>query len=90
MKGRVCEVSLGQKGGSSYGKDGREMSNNFSNPVTSQILWPPGSGFSFVLIVYATISRSMKSSYHYFLHDNCIYYFIDLSSALCYLLLFPV
>ena len=44
MKGRVCEVSLGQRGGSSYGKDGRGVKS--CGPTTSQILGPPGSGFS--------------------------------------------
>ena len=40
MKGKVCEVGLGQRGGSSYGKGGRGIrslrSSNFSNPRTSR------------------------------------------------------
>ena len=40
MKGRVCEVRLGEKRGSIYGKSRRGMrslrSSNFSNPSTSQ------------------------------------------------------
>ena len=40
VKGRVCEVRLGQKGGNSYGNGGKGMrslqSRNFSNPRTSR------------------------------------------------------
>ena len=43
VKGRVCEVSLGQRRGSSYGKGGRGMRRL---RATSHILGPPGIGFS--------------------------------------------
>ena len=40
MKGRACEVRLGQREGNSYGKGGRGMRNlrssNISNPRTSR------------------------------------------------------
>ena len=44
MKGRVCEICLGRRGGSSYGVGGRGMRSCCS--TTSQILGPPGIGFS--------------------------------------------
>ena len=44
MKRRVCEVSLGRRGASSYGKGGRGMRS--CGPTTSQILRPPWVGFS--------------------------------------------
>ena len=44
MKGRIFEVSLGRRGRSSYGEGGREM-RSFC-PTTSQVLGPPGFGFS--------------------------------------------
>ena len=41
VKGRVCDISLGQRGGSSYGKGGRGMrslrSSKFPNPKTSRV-----------------------------------------------------
>ena len=43
MKGNVCEVSLGRRGGSSYGEGGRGMTS--CGPATFQILGPPGIGF---------------------------------------------
>ena len=43
-EGRVCKVSLGQRGGSSYEKDGREW--EACSPAISQILGPPFSDFA--------------------------------------------
>ena len=39
----VCEISLGQRGGSSYGKGERGMKS--SAPTNIQFLGPPGIGF---------------------------------------------
>jgi len=44
VKGRVCEISLGQRGENSYGKGGKGLRS--CSPTTSQILGPPGSGFT--------------------------------------------
>ena len=43
MKGRVCEVRLGRRGGSFYGEGGRGMRS--CCPITSQIVGPPRFGF---------------------------------------------
>ena len=43
VKGRVCEICLGQREGSSYGEGGMGMRS--CDPLTSQILGPPGFGF---------------------------------------------
>ena len=48
VKGRVCEVSLGQGGGNSFGEVGRGMRS--CGPTTSQILGPPGLGFSLSIL----------------------------------------
>ena len=48
VKGRICEVSLGQRGGSSYGEGGKGMRN--CSPATSQILGSPGSGFNLLFL----------------------------------------
>ena len=46
VKGKVCEVSLGQRGGSSYAECGKGMRTKMiCRPATSQILGPPGSGY---------------------------------------------
>ena len=58
MKGRVCEVSLGRREGSSYGESGRGMRS--CCPTTSQILGPTGTGFSY----------RGSCSYRYKMHAN--------------------
>ena len=48
VKGRVCEVCVEQRGRSSYGEVGRGMRS--CGPTTSQILGPPGLGFSLSIL----------------------------------------
>ena len=49
-KGRVCVVSLGRRGRSNYGEDGRGMRS--CCPTTSQILGPPGIGLEKLSVAY--------------------------------------
>ena len=64
-KGRIWEVRLGQRGGSSFGKSRRGMRSYC--PTTSQILGPPGTGFCFsryfiLVSIYISIGRIQATS----------------------------
>ena len=55
VKWRVCEVLLGQRGGSSYGEGGRGMRS--CGPSNSQILGPTGIGFRLSVIVWQNFTK---------------------------------
>ena len=64
---RKCEVRLGKRGGSSYGKNGRGMkslwSSNFSNPRTSRDWRLDRRGFEVsVLTGYLVVKYIDKSN----------------------------
>ena len=69
MKGRVCEVSLGQKGGSSYGEVGRGMK---SCGPTSQILGPTGLEYLYHLYDFFFTNEFIKN----ILKLTCLVYLI--------------
>ena len=50
MKRSVCDVGLGRRGGSNYGEGGKGMRS--CGPATSQILGPPGTGFSHLILFF--------------------------------------
>ena len=58
MKGRVFEVCLGRRGGSSYGEGVKGMRS--CCPIIFQILGPPGIGF--YICIYILNDRNLTES----------------------------
>ena len=61
MKGRVCEVSLGRRGGSKYREGGRGMRSY--GPTSAQTLGPPGMGFRIKLKYLSDITGKYIGTY---------------------------